>query len=79
MPGLVWSNPAAQDEIFIRAALCKPRFEEILAIAAEFGLNRVKEEWAVLKREATPEARRAAPIVERILRNIEKGAAIADA
>jgi hypothetical protein len=76
-PGLVWSNPEADDAIYIRAALLRPRFTRLLPIAVEFGLERVKYEWDVLIEEGTPAAVRARPIVERILGNIEKGFAIA--
>ena len=76
-PGLVWSNPNASDTIFIRAALVRPRFDTLVDFAQEFGLERLRAEWKVLETEGTPEARRATPIVERILRNIEKGFALA--
>src|ERR1051325_10778349 len=56
-PGLVWSNPEAPDAVFIRAALLKARFTELLDIAIEFGLDRLKEEWRVLDEEGTPKAR----------------------
>jgi hypothetical protein len=75
-PGLVWSNPNASDAVWIRAALTEPRFETLLQIAHEFGLERLQAEWTVLVQEGTAETRRAAPIVERILRNIEKGFAL---
>lgn len=76
-PGLVWSNPNASDAVQIRAALTQPRFETLLQIAQEFGLKRVRAEWKVLTDEATTETKRARPIVERILGNIEKGFALA--
>jgi hypothetical protein len=72
-PGLVWSNPQAEDAVWIRAGLLKPRFTRLLAIAVEFGLDRLCEEWAILKKEGTPEALRAHRPVERILSNIQKG------
>ena len=76
-PGLVWSNPNASDAVWIRAALTEPRFETLLQIAREFGLDRLRAEWNVLVEEGTAETRRATPIVERILGNIEKGFALA--
>jgi hypothetical protein len=76
-PELVWSNRTAGDTVYIRAALTQPRFETLLQIAQRFGLGRLHGEWRVLTDEGTPETRRAAPIVERILRNIEKGFSIA--
>jgi len=74
LPGLVWSNPDAGDDVRIRAALLRPRFLQILDLAEEFGIERVEREWIVLEREATREALRARPIVERVLRNIRRGA-----
>lgn len=78
-PGLVWSNPEAADDVRIRAALLHPRFTCLLDIAVAFGLDRVKAQWAYLVQEPTPECDRARPIVERILRNIEKGITLAAA
>lgn len=78
-PGLVWSNPQASDSVFICAALLRPRFTRLLDIAAEFGLERLRHEWELLRAEDTPEARRAAESVKRILNNLEKGFALAAA
>lgn len=78
-PGLVWSAPDADDSVFLRAALLRPRFDRLLDAAAEFGLRRLRAEWKILEQEDTPEARRAAAPVERILRNIAKGFARAAA
>jgi hypothetical protein len=72
-PGLVWSNPEADDDVLIGAALLRPRFLEILEIAAEFGLERVEARWRELSQEDTPESRRAAPVVQRILKNLRRG------
>jgi hypothetical protein len=71
--GLVWSNPNAGDSAHIRAALLRPRFAQLLDVAAEFGLERVRREWAALQTERTREVERAHPSVERILRHIEEG------
>jgi len=76
-PGLVWSNSAAPDHVYIRAALLRPRFSELLDIALEFGLERVEQEWAELQLDDTHEVRRATPMVERILSNLGKGFQIA--
>lgn len=78
-PGLVWSNPGADDSAFISAALLRPRFTRLLDLAAEFGLERLRTEWDLLRAEDSAEARRAAASVERILGNIEKGFARAAA
>ena len=71
--GLVWSNPIASDSVHIRAALLRPRFGQLLQIALEFSLERVRAEWAVLETEGTAEAKRAERSVERILRHIDEG------
>jgi hypothetical protein len=76
-PGLVWSNPEADDAVYIRAALVRPRFRQVLEIAVEFGLDRVKAEWEDLCSEPNSEVDRARPIMARIFRNIEEGFAIA--
>ena len=72
-PGLVWSNPEADDAVHIRAALLRPRFDRLLDIAIEFGLERLRCEWSTLWQENTTETRSAQISVERILANIEKG------
>ncbi len=71
--GIVWSNPAADDSTHIRAALVRPLFSRLLEIAAEFGVERVRREWAELQQDDSREITRARGPVERILRNIEKG------
>src|ERR1700730_4730489 len=48
-PGLVWSNRQAGDDVRIRAALMKPRFPVLLDIAVTFGLERLEQEWAILR------------------------------
>ena len=78
-PGLVWSNADADDSIHIRAALVKPRFSQLLAIAVEFGVARLRAEWNELQTDESDEIQRARIPVERILANIEKGFALADA
>lgn len=75
--GYVWSNPDASDAIHIRAALLRPRFDTLLQIALEFGLDRLCAEWQVLCDDPRTETARAQPIVERCLRNIREGAALA--
>lgn len=57
--GLIWSNPKAGGSAHIRAALLRPRFGQLLDIALEFGLERLRAEWAVLDREGTAAAQRA--------------------
>jgi hypothetical protein len=72
-PGLVWSNPEADDAVYIRAALLRPRFDRLLDFALEFGLKRLREEWVELSNENTVQAQRARNSVERILANIGQG------
>lgn len=73
----MWSNPSASDAVHIRAALLRPRFGQLLDIAVEFGIERVREEWALLQTDQTKEVARARSTVERILRHIEEGFASA--
>jgi len=77
--GLVWSNPAANDSAHIRAALVRPRFGRLLDIVVEFGLERVRGEWAEIQQDDTREIARAREPVERILANIGKGFELAAA
>ena len=77
--GLVWSSPAADDSVHIRAALVRPRFSRLLDIALEFGLDRLRREWAELQTDEIREVARAREPVERILAHIEKGFALAAA
>jgi hypothetical protein len=72
-PGLVWSNPAAEDSVRIRAALLRPRFGQLLDIAMRFGTPRLRREWQDLVEDKTSEVQRAGVSVERILRNLEAG------
>ena len=74
--GLVWSNPQAEEAIYIRAALLHPLFTQLLAIALQFGLDRLKQEWQWLEGDETGEVNRARPCIERIFGNIEEGFAL---
>lgn len=70
---LVWSNSRAGEEVYLRAALLRPHFHTIIDACRTFGLAQVSSEWQALAVEDTPEARRAAPAITRMLRNIELG------
>jgi hypothetical protein len=72
-PGLVWSNPDAADEVFIRAALMRPKFQTLLEIAVEFGLDRLHEEWRILCADPLVDTARVRENVERCLRHIALG------
>jgi hypothetical protein len=72
-PGLVWSNANAGDSVRIRAALLKPKFHVLLAIAVEFGCGRLIEEWSILQADPLTDTSGAAPSVNRILKNILRG------
>jgi len=70
---LDWSNRKASDDLHIRAALMKPRFPVLLDIALEFGLERLKGEWAILVEDPGTDTARVEKTVNRILRNISRG------
>lgn len=70
---MVWSNREADDAVQIRAALLRPRFQQLLEIAVEFGLERLRAEWEILQTDETREVSRARLPVNRILHNIDKG------
>jgi hypothetical protein len=71
--GLVWSNPTAGDSVRIRAALLKANFHVLLAIAVEFGCDRLIEEWNILQADPLTDTSGAARSVNRILKNILRG------
>jgi hypothetical protein len=77
--GLVWSNPVAADSVQLQAALLHPRFSQLLDLAVEFGVERLRGEWRELSAEPNPETARARQPVERILTHIENGFALAAA
>ena len=77
--GLVWSNPAADDSVHLQAALLKPRFSQLLDLAVEFGIARLRREGVALQSGDTRDSARARESVERILTHIERGFAIAAA
>lgn len=70
-PGLVWSNPKASKEIYLRKALLNPRFGQLLKLAEEFGIESLTREWSLLSDQAPDETGRVAAEVERILRNMK--------
>lgn len=70
---LVWSRRDAPPEVILRAALLAPRFHTLLDACCAFGWEVVTGEWKELANEPSREVRRAAPLVERMLRNIEAG------
>ncbi len=70
---LAWSNPGASPAVLLRRALVAPEFSTLLDAALEFGVDEVNQEWERLKSSGDPEAKRAAPITDRILRNIRHG------
>lgn len=70
---LVWSNPKAPPEVFVRKALLRPHFSILLDAAVEFGLPFVQEQWRALEAEQSKEAARASPTTTRMLRNLTDG------
>lgn len=73
-PTLVWSNPEAPDEVWLRAALLHPRFEWLLAAAVEAGLPALLREWERLLAENAEETRRVASATARVLDHLKEGA-----
>ena len=79
LAGLVWSNAQAPRVALVRAALLRPTFERLLALAkdapagSDAGLAALSREWRHLRRECSEETRRAAPSTERILRHLAAG------
>jgi hypothetical protein len=72
-PGLVWSNSKASDTVMIRAALSRPYENRLEAIGWEFGLARVRQEWAVLCADKiTPFSSRHIDLVSDMLDRIER-------
>lgn len=63
----------------VRAALLRPRFQQLLEVAKEFGLPVLHREWEVLMAGGDNTALSARMAVERILSNIELGFARAAA
>ena len=50
-PGIVWSNPDADDSVMISNALLQARSKILAAIAQHFGWSRLAREWQLLKAE----------------------------
>ena len=46
---LVWSNRAAADEVYLRAALLNPHLDILLDALEAFGLDRLYEEWNAVR------------------------------
>ncbi|GEM_PF-4447670 len=65
---LVWANPQADDSIFIRAALQKPKIIVLADIVRDYGLERVMKEWEALKE--TIVGRKVAMDVTRMLKHL---------
>ncbi|QDQ25495.1 hypothetical protein FNU76_03500 [Chitinimonas arctica] len=72
-PTLVWYKSTAEPAVLIRAALVQPKFQMLLDAAVYFGLDAVEKEWAALIAGDDEEAKRAAHITDRLLRNIRLG------
>lgn len=70
---LVWSNPDAPDEIYIRRALLKPGIDILLDACVEYGLEEVERQWGLLLAEDEIETQRAKETTSRLMRNIRHG------
>ena len=68
-PALVWSNPGASDEVWVRQVLIHPGFDLMLDALLAFGLDQLETQWAILLREQDPGALRARKITEELLQN----------
>jgi len=71
--GVLWSNAGATEDACIRAALLRPRFQLLLAIALELGLERLAAEWEFLKTCGDCRAAQVSGAVERMIGNIGEG------
>lgn len=72
-PGLVWSNSKASDTVMIRAVLSRPKKERVEAVAREFGVKRLRQEWSVLRNDKiTPLSPRHISLVSELLDETEK-------
>lgn len=69
---MVWSNDNAPEEVYIRAALLRPKYHLLLEIALELGLERLLAEWNFLE-ETDERTERVRAAVERMLGNIQEG------
>lgn len=70
---LAWSNKSAPDDVLVRRALVKPRFQLLLDAAIEFGIDRLSSEWEQLKAEGSSEVLKVRSTTERMLRHIHDG------
>lgn len=70
---LVWSNPNADDEIYIRKALLTGRFTVLFDAFVAFGIERLEREWRVLLDEAEPSYQPAIPKTSTILNEMRTG------
>ena len=48
-PGVVWSNPDADDTVMIRNAIIRPKMYVLRAVASKFGIERMRQEWKILR------------------------------
>jgi hypothetical protein len=70
---LVWSNPNASPEVFVRKALLRSDFSVLLDAAVEFGVPFLQEQWRVLVLENSNAVARASPVTTRMLGNLIYG------
>ncbi len=77
--GLAWSNSHISDDVLVRNALLKGSFLVILEAVLEHGITFVQDQWALLLRTPLPPPPPVQANVQRILSNIERGLAHAQA
>jgi len=70
---LAWSNKDAPNDVLIRRALVRPRFQVLLDAAVEFGVDKLTAEWEHLKAEGSSEVMKVCATTDRILKHINDG------
>lgn len=68
-PALLWSNPQAPDEVWMRQVLIHPGFDLFLDALIAFGFDQLEAQWAILLAAQDPSALRARKITEDLLQN----------
>ena len=74
---LVWSNRAAADEVYLRAALLNPHLDILWDAFEAYGLARLEAEWDAVRE--TDEGKRVEEYVGSMLKNFRHGVQMAAA
>lgn len=70
---LAWSNPEADDRIYIRQALLTAQFDILLEAANEYGVEALEREWKVLRSAEKHRPLELKDRIESTLANISTG------